>query len=677
MAGVMDGSRTPRASCGGQPPPTTSIPEVCSASAPDRTAYPGAAVLGVEAAWRTGVGMVRYLGPERAADLVLARRPETVTADGRVQAWLIGSGTDAAARSDAETAALRGILSGPHPVVVDAGALDLAVGAPAPRIVTPHAREHARLRRRPRPRPTAADDDDERAAAARETAAALGATVRAEGRRDGRRRSPTAGRGCVEAGTPWLATAGTGDVLAGAIGAVVAAAGAARDGPRRRDLGRARRDRRRGCTAGPRRLAAARLRCRRGGPITALDVAEALPRAVAEALAAALRLRRTDGGRRCGTVGGAPRMSRVSRRAVLWIAFAVVHVAVAVARLHDAEPADGRRLLRLRAVVARSALGGHGIVGITESWVYPQLALVPMLLAQGLRVDRRATRSPGRSWSPRCDALAFALLIGRGRSTGRVDRRGWFWLAYMALLGPIAMYRIDAITVPLALAGCLWLVGRPWIGSVAPRASRRGSRCGRRRSSRPRSSRCGAGARSSAERAARSAAIVARRGRRAGRRRRTCSASSRTRPTAGSSSRRRSARSTCGGPCPASRARSSTTTATCSPSRSPGPQVDARHRRDDAAARRSPSSRSRALGAFKAWRGASFAALFPPLALALVLALIVFNKVGSPQYLTWIAAPLVVGARDRSASLVRAGALALVDRPAHRSGSIRWRTGVC
>ena len=50
-----------------------------------------------------------------------------------------------------------------------------------------------------------------------------------------------------------------------------------------------------------------------------------------------------------------------------------------------------------------------------------------------------------------------------------------------------------------------------------------------------------------------------------------------------------------------------------------------------------------ALGAFKAWRGASFVRLFPPLALALVLAFIVFNKVGSPQYMTWMIAPLVVG----------------------------------
>jgi len=49
------------------------------------------------------------------------------------------------------------------------------------------------------------------------------------------------------------------------------------------------------------------------------------------------------------------------------------------------------------------------------------------------------------------------------------------------------------------------------------------------------------------------------------------------------------------------------------------------------------------IGAVKAWRGASFVALFPPLALALVLGFIVLNKVGSPQYMTWLIAPVVVG----------------------------------
>jgi hypothetical protein len=66
------------------------------------------------------------------------------------------------------------------------------------------------------------------------------------------------------------------------------------------------------------------------------------------------------------------------------------------------------------------------------------------------------------------------------------------------------------------------------------------------------------------------------------------------------------------------------------------------------------------LGAFKAWRGASFVRLFPPLALALVLAFIVFNKVGSPQYMTWIIAPLVVGLVVDRRRWWRPGALGLV-----------------
>jgi NAD(P)H-hydrate repair Nnr-like enzyme with NAD(P)H-hydrate dehydratase domain len=61
--------------------------------------YPGAAVLGVEAAHRTGVGMVRFTGPRALRQAVLARRPETVTVSGRVQAWLIGSGIDQNRRS--------------------------------------------------------------------------------------------------------------------------------------------------------------------------------------------------------------------------------------------------------------------------------------------------------------------------------------------------------------------------------------------------------------------------------------------------------------------------------------------------------------------------------------------------------------------------------------------------
>ncbi|MFT4136048.1 ADP-dependent NAD(P)H-hydrate dehydratase [Microbacterium sp.] len=265
-------------------------------------AYPGAAVLGVEAAHRTGIGMVRYLGPATATGLVLQRRPETVTADGRVQAWVIGSGTDAAARTPAETAALRGILSGDVPVVVDAGALDLAVGATAPMVVTPHAGEHARLRARLGLPDVTEPSEAARTEAAWETARALGATVLLKGAVT-IVATPSGWTRLVVAGTPWLATAGTGDVLAGAIGALVAAACGPMGAPgtRHAPTGAA------GPLAGDRvgsvdaeelgRLAAtgALLHGRAGrlaadtlgpvgGPITALDVAAALPRAVGELL---------------------------------------------------------------------------------------------------------------------------------------------------------------------------------------------------------------------------------------------------------------------------------------------------------------------------------------------------------------------------------------------------------
>lgn len=239
-------------------------------------AYPGAAVLGVEAAWRTGIGMVRYAGPRRAGDLVLQRRPETVVVDGRVQAWVLGSGMDAAARTDAETTALQEILAGGVPAVVDAGALDLVAAATGALVVTPHDREHARLRELlglPRP-------GEDRIADAVETAGALGGTVLLKGSRTVVA-TPEGWTTTVSAGTPWLATAGTGDVLAGALGALLAAAVA------------------RGTVAdaeplGPIAASAAWLHGRAArlaaasvgdGPVTALDVARALPRAVAELLA--------------------------------------------------------------------------------------------------------------------------------------------------------------------------------------------------------------------------------------------------------------------------------------------------------------------------------------------------------------------------------------------------------
>jgi hydroxyethylthiazole kinase-like uncharacterized protein yjeF len=193
--------------------------------------YPGAAVIGVEAAVRTGVGMVRYLGAERPTALVLQRRPEIVTAEGRVQAWLIGSGMDPSKLTRQESGLLDGALHGTEPVVADAGSLRRVTAGAHQRafgvdeswriVATPHVGELATMLSglgspaevediRADPIPFAAD-----------VASRLGIVVVVKG---GTTHvvAPDGSAITVSGGSPWLATAGTGDALAGIIGALVA-----------------------------------------------------------------------------------------------------------------------------------------------------------------------------------------------------------------------------------------------------------------------------------------------------------------------------------------------------------------------------------------------------------------------------------------------------------------------
>lgn len=182
--------------------------------------YPGAAVLAVAGALRGGAGAVRYVGP--AGDAVLARFPETLVSDqgpkhaGRVQAWVVGPGAGDDASAVAE------VLASDVPVLVDADGLRLADrdavrARTAPTLMTPHAGEAAALLGVPRE-----EVEGARLASARELAARYGATVLLKG-------STTlvadAGGGAVRVnptGTPWLATAGSGDVLSGLAGSLLA-----------------------------------------------------------------------------------------------------------------------------------------------------------------------------------------------------------------------------------------------------------------------------------------------------------------------------------------------------------------------------------------------------------------------------------------------------------------------
>ncbi|MDX2559905.1 NAD(P)H-hydrate dehydratase [Streptomyces sp. TX20-6-3] len=224
--------------------------------------YPGAAVLAVEGALRGGAGAVRYVGP--AADAVIAAHPETLVHPGppdragRVQAWVVGPGLG-------DEPGVAEVLASDVPVLVDADGLrgldpSLVRARSAPTVLTPHAGEAAALLGATRDEVEAG-----RLAAVRELAARFGATVLLKGSTTlvcgpG---TETAAGGAVRVnptGTGWLATAGSGDVLSGLAGSLLAA------GLRPVDAA--------SCAAYLHGLAARR--ASGGGPVTAGEVAGAL-----------------------------------------------------------------------------------------------------------------------------------------------------------------------------------------------------------------------------------------------------------------------------------------------------------------------------------------------------------------------------------------------------------------
>ncbi len=182
--------------------------------------FPGAALLGITAAMRTGVGLVRYLGPAQVSDLVLQVRPEIVLQDGRAQAWIVGSGVPI--DDEEQVARIQKIVAEKNLVVVDAGALAIVDFAhcPATCVLTPHAGEAATLLASLRETLTRAEIEADPIAAALLIAKLTGQltvlkgnrTVVAQGERSYQ----------FDPAPAVLATAGSGDVLAGIIGAMLA-----------------------------------------------------------------------------------------------------------------------------------------------------------------------------------------------------------------------------------------------------------------------------------------------------------------------------------------------------------------------------------------------------------------------------------------------------------------------
>ena len=236
--------------------------------------YPGAGVLVCEAAIRTGLGMVRYLGPRRVQDLVLTHRPEVVVKDGGVQGWVIGPGLDVHHIGWRREQRIRQKLEEGLPVVLDAGGLSFLAMKKGPILITPHYRELGALLHAGGVKVSDSEIRNEPKKWARFAADTLQVTVLLKGN-NSYVVSKEQEIALPEAST-WLASAGTGDVLAGIIGALIATH--ASEIAHRPDFlaGIAAT----GCLIHARAAEQASL----GGPISALGVAHAIPKVVSDLL---------------------------------------------------------------------------------------------------------------------------------------------------------------------------------------------------------------------------------------------------------------------------------------------------------------------------------------------------------------------------------------------------------
>ncbi|MBC7291978.1 MAG: DUF2029 domain-containing protein [Actinotalea sp.] len=141
----------------------------------------------------------------------------------------------------------------------------------------------------------------------------------------------------------------------------------------------------------------------------------------------------------------------LTRRALVWAAFAVVHAGIVVLGV-VVVPAEAFWDVDLYRWWAGSFLGFDEPRPVLDApWVYPPGALVPVLLP-GL-VTVLSSTGYALAWSAMVtalDAVVVTVLLRRGATAAAL-----WWLAFLALLGPVSLGRLDAVAVPLAVLGLL------------------------------------------------------------------------------------------------------------------------------------------------------------------------------------------------------------------------------
>src|SRR6218665_63022 len=153
----------------------------------------------------------------------------------------------------------------------------------------------------------------------------------------------------------------------------------------------------------------------------------------------------------------------LASRQALWCGFTIIHLLLA--SLCFAGPGnplgDVTDVYRSWALQAQTGLSR---MGIDTPWVYPILAFAPMTVA--------LLFGPvlyGATWLvlvTLLNGIVFSILLGSGSLSRRRRIAAWWWILFLVLLGPVALGRIDTVTVPVAILGLLWAGSRPRLATA-------------------------------------------------------------------------------------------------------------------------------------------------------------------------------------------------------------------
>ena len=147
---------------------------------------------------------------------------------------------------------------------------------------------------------------------------------------------------------------------------------------------------------------------------------------------------------------------RPRRRVGLWAAFVAVHAWLTLIGVVVNPGGSFYDLVLYRWWAGLVEGGGLGAV-LDQGWVYPAGALVPMLVA-GIG-GTTSTAGYALIWCAMITALDAAALLALVRSGRRPG--AWWWLAFLFLLGSVAMGRLDAVIAPLMVIALVLATGSP------------------------------------------------------------------------------------------------------------------------------------------------------------------------------------------------------------------------